>query len=92
MFGGSTKSSNEEKSEDRDNDDADENDDDVESTGEEKEEENQSTASLLEKAAEYEAKRASTHPAAYIQGDTSTGEEHEVTKFQVISTEFIEFP
>lgn len=46
-------------------------------------EQNQSTASLLEKAAEYEAKRASTHPLATIQGDTSTGEENEVTKFQV---------
>ncbi|CAF4679776.1 unnamed protein product, partial [Rotaria magnacalcarata] len=32
---------------------------------------------------EYEAKRASTHPSANIQGDTSTGEEHEVTKFQM---------
>lgn len=41
--------------------------------------------SLLEKAAEYEAKRAFTHPSANIQGDTSTGEEHEITKFQVQS-------
>ena len=39
--------------------------------------------SLLEKAAEYEAKRAFTHPSTNIQGDTSTGEEHEITKFQV---------
>lgn len=41
------------------------------------------TPSLFETAAEYEAKRASAHPIAHIQGDTSTGEEHEVTKFQV---------
>ncbi len=41
-------------------------------------------ASLLETVAEYEAKRASTHPTMTIQGDTSTGEENEITKFQVL--------
>ena len=44
---------------------------------------NKRAASLFKNAAVYEAKRASTHPMANIQGDTSTGEEHEVTKFQV---------
>ena len=48
-----------------------------------KEDEEENKASLLETVAEYEAKRASTHPATTIQGDTSTGEEDEVTKFQV---------
>jgi hypothetical protein len=52
-----------------------------EKEGEEEEEDNK--ASLLETVAEYQAKRASTHPATTIQGDTSTGEENEITKFQV---------
>jgi hypothetical protein len=47
------------------------------------EEEEEEKASLLETVAEYEAKRASTHHATTIQGDTSTGEENEITKFQV---------
>lgn len=64
-----------ENAEDEENDE-DENDND---------ETNTSAPSLFETAAEYEAKRASTHPIANIQGDTSTGEEHEVTKFQVCS-------
>lgn len=64
-----------ENAEDEENDE-DENDND---------EANTSAPSLFETAAEYEAKRASTHPIANIQGDTSTGEEHEVTKFQVCS-------
>ena len=51
----------------------------------EEEEEEEEKASLLETVAEYEAKRASTHPATTIQGDTSTGEENELTKFQVRS-------
>lgn len=63
------------------------NDDEEEEEEEEQEEDedqaNKSKPSLFETAAVYEAKRASTHPAANIQGDTSTGEEHEVTKFQV---------
>ena len=50
---------------------------------EDEEEEEDTKASLLETVAEYEAKRASTHPMATIQGDTSTGEENEITKFQV---------
>lgn len=50
---------------------------------EEDEETNKTTPSLFETAAKYEAERASTHPTANIQGDTSTGEEHEITKFQV---------
>ncbi|CAF4695807.1 unnamed protein product, partial [Rotaria magnacalcarata] len=49
---------------------------------EEKDEEDDNKASLLETVAEYEAKRASAHPATTIQGDTSTGEENEITKFQ----------
>jgi hypothetical protein len=53
-----------------------------EKEGEEEEEED-NKASLLETVAEYQAKRASTHPATTIQGDTSTGEENEITKFQV---------
>ena len=57
--------------------------DDEEPVEDDEDEANKSKPSLLETAAEYEAKRASTHPAATIQGDTSTGEEHEVTKFQV---------
>jgi len=57
------------------------------------EDENDKTApSLFETAAEYEAKRASTHPSANIQGDTSTGEEHEVTKFQVLKIQKFFFP
>ena len=54
-----------------------------EENDEEVDDENKDEPSLLEKAAEYEAKRAFTHPSANIQGDTSTGEEHEITKFQV---------
>jgi len=61
-------------------DEEDEEDDEVDDEGENN---NKTTPSLFETAAEYEAKRASTHPTANIQGDTSTGEEHEVTKFQV---------
>ncbi len=49
----------------------------------EEDEDDEEKASLLETVAEYEAKRASTHPATTIQGDTSTGEENEITKFQV---------
>lgn len=56
---------------------------DEEPDEEDDDEANKSKPSLFETAAEYEAKRASTHPAANIQGDTSTGEEHEVTKFHV---------
>ena len=54
-----------------------------ENDDEQAEEEEEEKASLLETVAEYEAKRASTHPATTIQGDTSTGEENEITKFQV---------
>ncbi|CAF0836765.1 unnamed protein product [Adineta steineri] len=61
----------------------DDNDDDKEDDDNDEDENNKTTPSLFETAAEYEAKRASTHPAANIQGDTSTGEEHEVTKFQM---------
>ncbi|CAF4459382.1 unnamed protein product, partial [Rotaria magnacalcarata] len=45
--------------------------------------------SLLETVAEYEAKRASAHPATTIQGDTSTGEENEITKFQMAGKLFM---
>ncbi|CAF1349597.1 unnamed protein product [Rotaria sordida] len=53
---------------------------------------NKTIPSLFETAAEYEAKRASTHPIANIQGDTSTGEEHEVTKFQMAGKLFMYHP
>jgi hypothetical protein len=66
----------------KDDEDEDE-EDDPENNEDEEDETNKSKPSLFDTAAEYEAKRASTHPAANIQGDTSTGEEHEVTKFQV---------
>ncbi len=56
---------------------------DEEEEDEEEDDDDKTAPSLFETAAEYEAKRASTHPTANIQGDTSTGEEHEVTKFQV---------
>jgi len=56
---------------------------DEEENGEKEEEEEDNKASLLETVAEYQAKRASTHPATTIQGDTSTGEENEITKFRV---------
>lgn len=63
------------------------NDDDDGDNDQEKEkgeaEEGEEKSSLLDNVAEYEAKRASTHPAVTIEGDTSTGEENEVTKFQV---------
>jgi hypothetical protein len=61
---------NDEEEEEKDDDD-DDDDDEVEK------------ATLLETVAEYEAKRASTHPTTTIQGDTSTGEENEITKFHV---------
>jgi len=51
--------------------------------------EDEEKASLLETVAEYEAKRASTHPIATIQGDTSTGEENEITKFQMAGKLFM---
>jgi hypothetical protein len=60
---------NDEEEEEKEDDDDD--DDEVEK------------ATLLETVAEYEAKRASTHPTTTIQGDTSTGEENEITKFHV---------
>ncbi|CAF1076660.1 unnamed protein product [Rotaria sordida] len=53
------------------------------------EEEEDNKASLLETVAEYEAKRASTHPTTTIQGDTSTGEENEITKFQMTGKLFM---
>jgi hypothetical protein len=59
------------------------NEDEDENDGEGDDEEEEEKASLLETVAEYEAKRASTHPTMTIQGDTSTGEENEITKFQV---------
>lgn len=53
------------------NNDSDESDDEEKTT-------------LSETVAEYEAKRASIHPTTtHIEGDTSTGEENEATKFQV---------
>ncbi|CAF0743491.1 unnamed protein product [Adineta ricciae] len=58
-------------------------DDDDEDDDEDEEENNKSARSLFETAAEYEARRATTHPSTTIQGDTSTGEEHEITKFQI---------
>ncbi|CAF3495001.1 unnamed protein product [Rotaria sp. Silwood1] len=61
--------------------------DDEEKDEEEEEEDNK--VSLLETVAEYEAKRASTHPTATIQGDTSTGEENEITKFQMAGKLFM---
>lgn len=62
-----------------------EGEEDADGDDEEEEEEEEEKASLLDTVAEYEAKRASTHPATTIQGDTSTGEENEMTKFQVRS-------
>jgi Ran-binding protein 3 len=66
------------------------NDDEEEDNGEgENDDEEEEKASLLETVAEYEAKRASTHPATTIQGDTSTGEENEITKFQMAGKLFM---
>ena len=47
------------------------------------EEKEDNKISLLETVAEYEAKQASIHSTPTIQGDTSTGEENEITKFEV---------
>ncbi|CAF3826917.1 unnamed protein product [Adineta steineri] len=82
LFGATndTKSTSLAEKEEKEEDD---NDDDKEDDDNDEDENNKTTPSLFETAAEYEAKRASTHPAANIQGDTSTGEEHEVTKFQM---------
>lgn len=55
----------------------------------EEEEEEEDKSSLLENVAEYEAKRASTHPTVTIEGDTSTGEENEITKFQMAGKLFM---
>ena len=77
LFGESNSST---KKEDDVEEDADDENEDEEQDDDEA---NKSKPSLFETAAEYEAKRATTHPIANIQGDTSTGEEHEVTKFQV---------
>ena len=88
MFGKSTepKPDSEEVRVEDDDEEPEEKDEDE---NENEDDHNQSSASLLEKAAEYEAKRASTHPVATIQGDTSTGEEHEVTKFQMTGKLFM---
>lgn len=77
--------------EEEENGNDDDDDDDEEDNEEKKDEEenNKSARSLFDTAAEYEARRATTHPSATIQGDTSTGEEHEVTKFQVRSHEHL---
>ncbi|CAF1073257.1 unnamed protein product [Adineta ricciae] len=56
---------------------------------ENKDDEDDNKTTLLETVAEYEAKRASTHPATTIQGDTSTGEENEITKFQMAGKLFM---
>ncbi len=69
-------------------DEEEEEDDDDDNEKEDDDDNNKTTPSLFDTAAEYEAKRASTHPIANIQGDTSTGEEHEVTKFQVSKFDF----
>ncbi|UJR32224.1 hypothetical protein I4U23_019689 [Adineta vaga] len=61
----------------------------TEEKDDEKEDEEENKVSLLETVAEYEAKRASTHPATTIQGDTSTGEENEMTKFQMAGKLFM---
>lgn len=58
-------------------------DDEANDEEENDEKEDDNKATLLETVAEYEAKRASINPATTIQGDTSTGEENEITKFQV---------
>ncbi|CAF1449665.1 unnamed protein product [Adineta steineri] len=60
-----------------------------EENDEKDENEEDNKASLLETVAEYEAKRASTHPATTIQGDTSTGEEDEITKFHMAGKLFM---
>jgi len=78
---------NQKKDEEEEDDEEDEDDDD-----DDDDETNKATPSLFEKAAEYEAKRASTHPIANIHGDTSTGEEHEVTKFQMAGKLFMYHP
>lgn len=86
LFGESNSSTKKEEDDgDEDNDDDHTNEDEEQQQRQEqdKDEANQSKPSLFETAAEYEAKRASSHPTANIHGDTSTGEEHEVTKFQV---------
>ncbi|CAF2977944.1 unnamed protein product [Rotaria sp. Silwood2] len=56
---------------------------------EENDEEEDNKTSLLETVAEFEAKRASTHATTTIQGDTSTGEENEITKFQMAGKLFM---
>ena len=80
IFGGPKTEPNTNSSTDANNTNDEENDEEAEDNDAGDEE-----PSLMEKAAEYEAKRAFTHPSANIQGDTSTGEEHEITKFQVQS-------
>ncbi|CAF4433850.1 unnamed protein product, partial [Adineta steineri] len=60
-----------------------------EENDEKDENEEDNKASLLETVAEYEAKRASTDPATAIQGDTSTGEEDEITKFHMAGKLFM---
>lgn len=65
-----------------DNDDDDNKKDDNDDNDEDK-------SSLLENVAEYEAKRASIHPTVTIEGDTSTGEENEITKFQMAGKLFM---
>ncbi|CAF4446313.1 unnamed protein product [Rotaria sp. Silwood2] len=76
----------EEENDEEDNDDDNNNDDDDDDNN------NKPTPSLFETAAEYEAKRATTHPIANIHGDTSTGEEHEVTKFQMAGKLYMYHP
>ncbi|CAF1570001.1 unnamed protein product [Adineta ricciae] len=79
-----TKPENDETKEEEENgDDAAADEDDDDERKEDEEENNKSARSLFETAAEYEARRATTHPSTTIQGDTSTGEEHEITKFQI---------
>ncbi|CAF4900571.1 unnamed protein product [Rotaria sp. Silwood1] len=97
LFGGSSNTTSSVLKNDRRNKDDDEEDEDDEEDKEDNDDDddddnNKTTPSLFETAAEYEAKRASTHPIVNIQGDTSTGEEHEVTKFQMAGKLYMYHP
>lgn len=85
LFVAATKTTDEQQAEkDENRQDGDSKEESEESSADENEDNDQSMPSLMEKAAEYQAKQASIHSSTTFHGDTSTGEEHETTSFKVV--------
>lgn len=84
LFVAATKTTDEQQAEkDENRQDGDSKEESEESSADENEDNDQSMPSLMEKAAEYQAKQASIHSSTTFHGDTSTGEEHETTSFKM---------